>query len=526
MTSNAVTQTDFYSQNVTNRNQVAKQPNDLQNSFGQLMNQTTKNKDTSSSKVHTIKKMIDNMQADQRNGSSKIKSSEAQEQEEKTKVSAKEVEAPVTKKAKEMQKAIAEELGVSEEDVAKAMEVLGMQNADLLNPNLLSNLVVQLSGETDMLALVTNEDLYASLNKLLQTVDTALSELGEQFSLSPVEMQQILEQLKANPQTKEMMGVAEVLPEVKQLNDKMVEVAVTSDEMPTEEILAEKIPAEKIPKEAVAQEGVIEGDVTVKDKVVTEKVADKLPEAKVTVEKPVTVDGENEETTATTKIMPDAVSKPTDNQAGSNQSSMQGNGLAQEATVLKGTEETNEVTPNPFQNFSNQLSQKLDAVLQNADIPREVQDTERIMRQVMDNMKLHIGGDVTEMEMQLHPASLGTVNLQVAYKNGALTAQFTTQNETVKAAIESQIVQLRENLNEQGIKVEAIEVTIASHEFERNLSQGNGEQGESRQPGKQNRRKAINLNEFGIQGETDLGEAERIAVQLMKENGNTVDFTA
>lgn len=99
------------------------------------------------------------------------------------------------------------------------------------------------------------------------------------------------------------------------------------------------------------------------------------------------------------------------------------------------------------------------------------------------------------------------------------------QNETVKAAIESQIVQLRENLNNQGVKVEAIEVTIASHEFERNLSQGNEENSPAEQSDKRGQRK-INLGDMDAFEETDLGEAEKIAVQLMKENGNTVDFTA
>ena len=63
------------------------------------------------------------------------------------------------------------------------------------------------------------------------------------------------------------------------------------------------------------------------------------------------------------------------------------------------------------------------------------------------------------------PASLGSVNVQIAAKDGVITAQFTAQNETVKAAIESQLVQLRTQFEEQGIKVDAVEVTVANYRW-------------------------------------------------------------
>lgn len=71
-------------------------------------------------------------------------------------------------------------------------------------------------------------------------------------------------------------------------------------------------------------------------------------------------------------------------------------------------------------------------------------DTENIMRQIMDYMKIQVKADTSNLEMQLHPASLGTVQVQIASKGGAVTANFIAQNETVKAALESQMVQLIE----------------------------------------------------------------------------------
>ena len=80
-----------------------------------------------------------------------------------------------------------------------------------------------------------------------------------------------------------------------------------------------------------------------------------------------------------------------------------------------------------------------------------------IYEQVMSNLKLTMKADMTQMEMELHPASLGNVRVQVAAKDGVITASFTTENESVKAALETQVLTLKNQLEEQGIKVEAVD---------------------------------------------------------------------
>ena len=70
--------------------------------------------------------------------------------------------------------------------------------------------------------------------------------------------------------------------------------------------------------------------------------------------------------------------------------------------------------------------------------------TESITNQITEAVKMTMKEDMTQMELQLHPASLGNVRVQVAAKDGVITASFTTQNEQVKAALESQIVVLKE----------------------------------------------------------------------------------
>ena len=151
-------------------------------------------------------------------------------------------------------------------------------------------------------------------------------------------------------------------------------------------------------------------------------------------------------------------------------------------------------------------------------------DPQSILEQIGEYVKISNKGSLSEMEMQLHPESLGNLHLNVSVKEGVVTAHFTAQNETVKQAIETQVVQLKERLENQGVKIEAVEVTIASHEFERDLQNQNHEENEKAV--KKVRRK-INLNEL-TETEDELIESEDVKIQkdIMTQNGNTVDYMA
>ena len=85
------------------------------------------------------------------------------------------------------------------------------------------------------------------------------------------------------------------------------------------------------------------------------------------------------------------------------------------------------------------------------------------------------------------------------------------------------MVVLRENLESQGLKVEAIEVTVSNFDFTQNggTAANNGGQ-ENRQRGRRGLRFDESINDLP-QG---ISEAEQIAADLMERNGNQVDYTA
>lgn len=150
-----------------------------------------------------------------------------------------------------------------------------------------------------------------------------------------------------------------------------------------------------------------------------------------------------------------------------------------------------------------------------------IQELREIANQIVDRIKVVISGDQTTMEMQLNPEHLGKVNLTISSKNGALTAQFLVQNETTKEAIESQMQTLRDTLNQQGIKVEAIEVTVSNFAFEQSNQASTNEQ--------QNQQKDQSKNKITLEEALSMTEAtedENLRSDIMGIQGSSVEFTA
>lgn len=146
-----------------------------------------------------------------------------------------------------------------------------------------------------------------------------------------------------------------------------------------------------------------------------------------------------------------------------------------------------------------------------------------VIRQIVDAVKLTNTQSMQSIEIQLSPESLGKINLTVSAKNGVITAEIATQNEQVKRAVESQMTTLKENLESQGIKVDAVEVTVQSHAFEsgQNLQGNNSQQEQAAKEAK----KALRLDGFSDFSEDESAEADSSEKVIMNEN-SSVEYTA
>ena len=188
---------------------------------------------------------------------------------------------------------------------------------------------------------------------------------------------------------------------------------------------------------------------------------------------------------------------------------------------------TNDNANNQQMNFAQTVAERLEQAVAKTDAVTSsyTTTTESVMNQIQDAIRVIQTQDMTEMELQLHPASLGNLRIQIAAKEGVVTAVFTTENETVRAALESQLVTLKENFAQQGVKVEAVEVTVASHAFEQNLN-GDESHADEQMPEKKRGSRRITLNDLTADNlEDELSDEDRIVAEMMKENGNTVDYT-
>lgn len=153
-----------------------------------------------------------------------------------------------------------------------------------------------------------------------------------------------------------------------------------------------------------------------------------------------------------------------------------------------------------------------------------VDQTNNVMNQVMNQIRLQVTADNTEVHLQLQPETLGTLQIQITAKEGLMTAHFSAENEDVKNILETQMDLLKQSFAEQNIKVDAIEVSVGTQLFDNELM-NQSENGQEDKPAEK-RRRNISLEELNSDMQVDLDSEEQILAEMMKANGNTVDFQA
>ncbi len=86
-------------------------------------------------------------------------------------------------------------------------------------------------------------------------------------------------------------------------------------------------------------------------------------------------------------------------------------------------------------------------------------DPYNVMRQIVDQARLVRTDANTEMVIRLNPEHLGELTLRVAVTAGGLvSATFHTENAQVRGLLESSMIQLKQELQQQGLKVDSVDV--------------------------------------------------------------------
>ena len=342
----------------------------------------------------------------------------------------------ISKAVSDIKDKIKEAMDVSDEDIENAMEQLGIGIADLLNPQIVTDLVVTLSGNSDSLEFLTDASAVAALEDILNAVKEITQNLTETYNV-------------------DITSVKDIVKDLDMTSDKNT-VDYQDDRKSDNNLTADT--AESITN-VIAEKTAVKGDNAAAD----EKKNDSDTHLQ---------DKSNGSIERIASDMTQSIQKAF-------------------GEVVSETSGVNEVD---------------------------------IVRQVVEQIKVTATQQLSSIEVMLNPENLGKVHVAVTAKEGIVTAQLTAQNEQVKAALENQLTALKEQFNNQGIKVEAVEITVQSHGFEseQNLEGNNSNQAQQE---KKSHRK-IDLSSLEELDESDMTSEEIRAKDAIVNGDSSVEYSA
>lgn len=334
----------------------------------------------------------------------------------------------VNEAVQDVKDTIKDELDVSDEDIAKAMEVLGMTATDLLSVVKVTELVGELTG-TDAITLITDDDMLSRLTSVLDVVNAAQQDIADMSGVNVEDVSDVI--ATANTE-------ADVNKDV------------------TDNVVSNNQPA-----------------------AIEESLSDMLAK----------------------KITTDGSAKQQNNAGEQNHN----------------TETYGSVADNMIQSMSDSFA---DIITEDTAYVSEAD----IVNQVIDQIKLTSGKELTSIEVMLNPERLGSVHVTVSAKNGILTAQIAAQNEQVKTALENQMTTLRENFENQGIKVDAVEITVMTHQFE--AGQNFGQNESERKQSERKLNKKLDLSAYDDEVDDEFSDDELRRKDSIQNGNSSVEYIA
>lgn len=348
--------------------------------------------------------------------------------------------------------AIMDALDLNADELDRMMNELGLENTDLLDPKSVIQLVLNSNGATDPTAILLDERLGDTFNKLVSKLDDIKNSMRTELSDSDAE--KILEWLKQQ----EELGIGE-------------------NETPTSNAGPILVKADTaLTKEQKTGESE-EHEVSLKGNLSEDNPIDS---------KSLVTSGKNNDT---------------------RDSKEENNGLGK---------------PDELEAFIDKLSASYEKNIAGIDNDAvQISNIKEIAQQIVERVHVMAKPGETTMELQLYPEHLGKVNLTISSTEGVISARFVVQNEMAKEALESQLITLRDALDQQGIKVEHIEVTITSYSFEQE-GRSSEDNDDTRQKKSGNIHK-ITFDEAVAMSEEPVAEEAAIHVGT---SGYNIDYTA
>jgi len=377
-----------------------------------------------------------------------------------------------------------EEFQITDEQLEEALAFLGFTELDLLIPQNVKEMALYLTGTEELSGILTDDGLFDMLTQALERLMPEA--IAQDADVSSADIHQLILQ---NQNTEETTAYGTFSEE--SAADGIQETVDTSDMQKVQQNVnyGESEHQEIHSQQASAQQEA--GAVQTQPQAAEEEDAQSQPAA------------ENG------KSMPEVtVIKETKEEAQDSSFSQRGNQGEQQ-----------NLAENLVNNIATAVTQ---TVAPDGTVTMTTVQMRQVVVQVVQQIRVFIHSEQTSMQMTLHPENLGRLQFSVtAAKNGAMTANFVVQNETVRQALEAQIQDLKDAFHEQGLRVESVEVTVSSFEFAQSNESGS-EQG--RQP-QQKRRHDSSIDMEKAFSE-DVFEQEQEAAAAISGAGGNVDYTA
>ena len=329
---------------------------------------------------------------------------------------------------------ISDKTGIDETTVKDYIVNNDLTSADLLDINSWKGLVTEANGLKDISAILTNDEAFKDLGNISDIINAHLSEMGQMTS-----------------------GMTEGVTDDAQIPETIVipeEVAVKTDELLTKFVKGENVETDAPKEEASGKE--VDEAVSAEELAAFSAMSDKNAVAGAHTQSGFEQNNsnsrENNQTTAVERVS------------------------------------------TPAQNLFDNIAANIEKLEGTNSLP-EGTTARDILNQVTSQIKNLHAPDRTSLEFMLTPAMLGKVAVNVSSKNGILQAEFRVENAQAKAALESQIADLKLNFENQGLKVSEVSVMISENGIGSNdQGKNTGEEGK-KNSGKRNRSFAIDGDE-------------------------------
>lgn len=148
----------------------------------------------------------------------------------------------------------------------------------------------------------------------------------------------------------------------------------------------------------------------------------------------------------------------------------------------------------------------------------------QVARQVESGLLSALRDGSSRLDLQLHPQELGAITLTLTARNGEVSARIRSEKSETAEMVTRQLDSIRANLEQQGIKVDKIEVQIQNQQSDDGRLWQNLDQHNSRQEEDARREELARLKNLAIMRNSKENQDSDVLAQPMQSLGQTARY--